>query len=55
MLRLDQEAILPNKSVKPKKMLILALCLMGGGFLGLLVALIVGAVEKQREVEAAAG
>jgi len=45
---------LTKASPKPNKKLILALCLVAGVFVGIFVALIMGAVEKRKqELEAA--
>lgn len=52
LAKVDEFASLPRKPIKPKKMLILALSLVAGGFLGLMMALLVAAYKrylKERE------
>ncbi|MNQ72473.1 Tyrosine-protein kinase ptk [compost metagenome] len=44
LVKVDQQAIKPNKPIKPKKLLILILGIFGGGMLGIFVALIRGMV-----------
>lgn len=44
LVKVDQQAIKPNKPIKPNKLLILTLGMFGGGALGIVVALIRGMV-----------
>jgi chain length determinant protein (polysaccharide antigen chain regulator) len=44
LVKVDQQAIKPSKPIKPNKLLILALGIIGGGMLGIFVALIRGVV-----------
>lgn len=52
MLQLHEEVAIPSRPAKPNRKLILLLCVMGGGFLGVLAALVLEALAK-RKVEAA--
>ncbi len=47
-LRVVQPAMTPKSPVKPRKKLILAICLFAGGFLGTLVALVMVAADKHK-------
>ena len=47
-LRLELPAITPESPMKPRKKLVLLLCIISGGFLGLLVALVRVAVGNRR-------
>ncbi len=52
LAKIDELATLPRKPIKPKKMLILALSLVAGSFLGLMMALLVAAYKRyQKERE----
>ena len=48
LLRLEQPAMAPESPIKPRKKLVLLLCIISGGFLGLLVALVRVAVGNRR-------
>lgn len=48
LARVDQPAIARSVPIKPKKSLTLAIATLAGGMLGVLVALIMGAVENRR-------
>ena len=50
MLNIEEEIALPTVPVKPKGTFILVLCLLGGGFLGVLVALVMHAVGTRRGI-----
>jgi chain length determinant protein (polysaccharide antigen chain regulator) len=48
LARIDEVAVVPVKPVKPRKLLIMALALVGGLFVGLFMALIVAAYGKHK-------
>ena len=48
LARIDQVAVVPVKPIKPRKLLIMALALVGGIFVGLFMALIVAAYGKHK-------
>jgi chain length determinant protein (polysaccharide antigen chain regulator) len=48
LARIDQVAVVPVKPIKPRKLLIMALALVGGVFVGLFMALIVAAYGKHK-------
>jgi LPS O-antigen subunit length determinant protein (WzzB/FepE family) len=50
LMRLDQPAITPSRPVKPRKRLVLALSLMTGGFLGIVIALILGSLQRHKDM-----
>ena len=52
LARVDQPAIASSVPIKPKKTLTLAIAILAGGMLGVLVALIMGAVENRRREQA---
>ena len=49
VVRLDQEAEVPVKPIKPKKMLIVAVAIVLGGMLGVFVALIRSAIRNRKQ------
>lgn len=53
MARVDQPAIVRTVPVKPRKALVLALAIVAGGMLGVLIALVMAAVENRRSPEPA--
>jgi chain length determinant protein (polysaccharide antigen chain regulator) len=48
LARVDEEAVVPIEPIKPRKLLIMALALVGGLFVGLFMALIVAAYGKHK-------
>jgi len=46
---IDEHAVVPAGPIKPKKLLILALGLIAGGFLGLMTALVVAAYKRHKK------
>ena len=46
IVQLDEPAVIPVSPVKPKKLLVLVLSVVAGGFLGLMLALIVAAYKR---------
>ena len=48
LARIDEVAVVPVKPIKPRKLLIMALALVGGLFVGLFMALIVAAYGKHK-------
>jgi chain length determinant protein (polysaccharide antigen chain regulator) len=48
LARIDEVAVVPIKPIKPRKLLIMALALVGGLFVGLFMALIVAAYGKHK-------
>lgn len=48
LARIDQVAVVPVQPIKPRKLLIMALALVGGLFVGLFMALIVAAYNKHK-------
>lgn len=46
---IDEHAVVPSRSIKPRKTLIVALGLIAGGFLGLMTALIVAAYKRHKK------
>jgi len=48
LARIDEVAVVPVKPIKPRKLLIMALALVGGVFIGLFMALIVAAYGKHK-------
>ncbi len=46
IVQLDEPAVVPVSSVKPKKLLVLVLSIVAGGFLGLMLALIMAAYKR---------
>jgi chain length determinant protein (polysaccharide antigen chain regulator) len=48
LARIDQVAVVPIQPIKPRKLLIMALALVGGLFVGLFMALIVAAYNKHK-------
>jgi len=48
----DEPALVPEAPIKPKKALILALAIVAGGFLGLMVALVVSSYKRYLENKA---
>jgi len=49
VVRLDQEAVEPEKPVKPKKFLVISIAILLGGMLGIFTAFIRNAVKKRKE------
>nr|WP_269473300.1 Wzz/FepE/Etk N-terminal domain-containing protein [Kineobactrum salinum] len=49
MMRVDQQAIPPSRPIKPRKTLVVAVALMLGAVLGLVLALILNAVDTRRQ------
>jgi chain length determinant protein (polysaccharide antigen chain regulator) len=45
----DEQAILPVGAIKPKKLLIMALACVAGGFVGLMMALLMAAFHRHKE------
>lgn len=52
LARVDQPAIARSAPIRPKKSLTLAIAIVAGGMLGVLVALVMGAVENRRREQA---
>ncbi|MDD2219929.1 MAG: Wzz/FepE/Etk N-terminal domain-containing protein [Desulfoplanes sp.] len=50
--KIDQPALVPDKPIKPRKVLIVALAGVGGLFLGIFVAFLMAFVQKVKEEEA---
>lgn len=48
LARVDEQAVAPLKPIKPRKLLILALALVAGVFIGLFMALIVAAYKRHK-------
>lgn len=48
LARIDEVAVVPVKPIKPRKLLIMALALVGGVFVGLFMAIIVAAYGKHK-------
>lgn len=49
---IDERALVPERPIKPKKALILALAIVAGGFMGLMVALVVASYRRYLENKA---
>ncbi|MEQ8803239.1 MAG: hypothetical protein RLP45_14470, partial [Haliea sp.] len=52
LARVDQPAIARSAPIRPRKSLTLAIAIVAGGMLGVLVALVMGAVENRRREQA---